>query len=305
MRHRAILFIAFILLSLGPLAGCAEVTQVGTTLGQSAGMLSKEDKEGLDRLAAQTAKAVRPMNDQEENYLGRAVAATLLSQYPLHPNDSLTAYVNEVGQAVALASDRPLTFGGYHFAVLDSDQVNALSCPGGMIFITRGMLQKIKSEDELAAVLAHEVAHVNHKDGVAAIQSSRWVEAASTLGSEAARKLGGAELAKLVSVFEGSVDDVVKTLLVKGYSREQEKAADQSALSFLHRLGYNPQALADYLTRLAGDQGTASKGAGIFATHPGMAERASEAKSSISQNRWTQKNVPERDRRFRQILGKG
>ncbi len=305
MRKGAILLFAYLFLSLAPLGGCAEVTQVGTTLGEGAGLLSKEDKEGLERLATQTAKAVRPMNDQEENYLGRAVAATLLNQYRLHANDALTAYVNEVGQAVALASDRPLTFGGYHFAVLDSDQVNALSCPGGMIFITQGMLQKIRSEDELAAVLAHEVAHVNHKDGVAAIQSSRWVEAASVLGSEAARKLGGAELTKIVSVFEGSVDDVVKTLLVKGYSREQEKTADESALSFLHRLDYNPQALADYLERLAGDQGAAPKGTGIFATHPGMAERASDAKSSISQNRWTRKDVPERDRRFRQILGKG
>ena len=305
MRTRMILFIAFIPVFLGLLAGCAEVAQVGTAYGESTGKLSKEDREALDRLVGQTAKAVRPMNDQEEDYVGRAVAATLLSEYRLYSNEALTAYLNEVGQAVALASDRPLTSGGYHFAVLDTDQVNALSCPGGIVFVTRGMLQKIKSEDELAAVLAHEVAHVNHKDGVAAIQSSRWMEAASTLGSEAARKLGGAEFTRLVSTFEGSVDDVVKTLLVKGYSRGQEKAADQSALTFLQRLGYNPQALAGYLERLAKEQGGESKGGGIFATHPGMAERAASAKSFISQNKWSQKDAPERDRRFREIVGKG
>ena len=168
-----------ILLSLVLLAGCAEVVQMGTSVGDGMGKISKEDKEAIDRMAAQTAKAVRPMTDEEEYYVGRAVAATILGQYRLYANERLTSYVNAVGQAVALASDRPFTYGGYHFAILDTEEVNALSCPGGIIFITRGMLQKTRNEDELAAVLAHEVAHVNHKDGLAAIQKSRWVEVVS------------------------------------------------------------------------------------------------------------------------------
>src|SRR5512136_549112 len=98
------------------------------------GKISKEDKEAIDRMANQTAKAVRPMSEQEEYYVGRAVGATILGQYRLYPNERLTAYVNAIGQALALASDRSTTFAGYHFAVLESGEVNALSCPGGIIF---------------------------------------------------------------------------------------------------------------------------------------------------------------------------
>ncbi len=282
------------------LAGYADVSQVGTALGQ--GILSGQDQEMLKKLLTQTTKAVRPMADREEYFLGRAVAATILSQYRLYNHDGMTSYVNEVGQAVVLGSDRPYTYGGYHFAILDTDEVNALSCPGGIIFLTRGMMRKLKNEDELAAVLAHEVAHVNHRDGIAAIQRSRWVEVASLLGSEAAKRVGAADLNKLVSLFQGSVDDVVKTLLVNGYSREQESAADQSALNFLNRLGYDPFALPDSLGRLEKE---ASGGAnrGIFATHPGMGERASADTAIISQNRWTRVDNPARDKRFRQMAG--
>jgi predicted Zn-dependent protease len=241
------------------------------------------------------------MTDEEEYYVGRAVAATILGQYRLYTNDRLTSYVNTVGRAVALASDRPFTYGGYHFAILDTEEVNALSCPGGIVFITRGMLQKTKNEDELAAVLAHEVAHVNHKDGLAAIQKSRWVEVVSILGSGAATKLGGAQIGQLVSLFQGSVDDVMKTLLVNGYSREQESAADLSALPFLHRVGYNPYALADFQERLAKQQAGGSS-RGISTTHPGMSERVVKARSLISQNQWPRRADPARDRRFKEMV---
>jgi predicted Zn-dependent protease len=184
------------------LTGCAEVVQMGTAVGEGMGKISKEDREAIDRMAKQTAKAARPMTEQEEYYVGRAVAATILGRYRLYSNERLTAYVNSIGQALALASDRSYIFGGYHFAILDTEEANALACPGGMIFITRGMLKKAQNEDQLAAILAHEVAHVNHKDGLASIQKSRWVEALSILGSETARKLGGAEMTKLVSLFE-------------------------------------------------------------------------------------------------------
>ncbi|HSR10164.1 MAG TPA: M48 family metalloprotease, partial [Thermodesulfobacteriota bacterium] len=158
-----------------------------------------------------------------------------------------------------------------------------------------------KNEDELAAIVAHEVAHVNHRDGVAAVQRSRWIQVVTLLGSQAAQKYGGADLNQLVSLFQGSVDDVVKTLLVNGYSREQESAADQSALAFLHRLGYNPYALPDVLQRMAAGQAQAG-GKGIFATHPGIADRTSADTNLIAQNKWTKQENAARDQRFRQAF---
>jgi len=284
------------------LTGCAEVVQMGTAVGEGMGKISKEDREAIDRMAKQTAKAARPMTEQEEYYVGRAVAATILGRYRLYANEHLTAYVNSIGQALALASDRSYIFGGYHFAILDTEEANALACPGGMIFITRGMLKKAQNEDQLAAILAHEVAHVNHKDGLASIQKSRWVEALSILGSETARKLGGAEMTKLVSLFEGSVDDVAKTLLVNGYSREQEMEADLGALAFLNRLGYSPYGLTDSLEKMAREQTGGSK-QGIFATHPGMNQRLASSKSAIAKNQWPRKDDPARNRRFRELTG--
>jgi len=282
------------------LLGCAQVVQVGTTVGQGMGQISKEDKEKIDRLALQTEKAIRPMNEQEEYYVGRAVAATILGQYRLYRNERLTRYLNEVGQAVALASSRPFTYGGYHFAVLDTDEVNALACPGGIIFISRGMLKNAQNEEEIAAILAHEIAHVGNKDGLGAIQNARWAEVVTALGTEAARKLSGADLAKLVSLFEGSVNDVAKTLLVNGYSREQESAADLSALGYMNRIGYDPNGLPDYLEKLVREQ-KAGANKGIFGTHPGMQDRLSKAKSLIAQKKWTPMLHPDRNRRFQQL----
>ena len=284
------------------LVGCAEVVQMGTAVGEGMGKISREDREAIDRVAKETAKAARPMTEQEEYYVGRAVAATILGRYRLLANERLTAYVNSIGQALALASERPYIFGGYHFAILDTEEANALACPGGTIFITRGMLKKAQTEDQLAAILAHEVAHVNHKDGLAAIQKSRWAEALTVMGSETARKLGGAEMTKLVSIFEGSVDDVAKTLLVNGYSREQEMEADLGALAFLNRIGYSPYGLPDFLEKMARDQTGGAK-QGIFATHPGMDQRLTKSKSVIAQNQWPRKDDPTRNRRFRESAG--
>ncbi|MGD0626643.1 MAG: M48 family metalloprotease [Thermodesulfobacteriota bacterium] len=302
MKSRLFFWAAMVLVIPVILAGCTEVVKVGTSVGQEMGAISKEDKEKIDRMALETEKAARPMTEQEEYYLGRAVAATILGKYRVYSNENSARYINEVGQAVALASDRPFTYGGYHFVILDTDEVNALSCPGGIIFITRGMLKKAQNEEELAAILAHEVGHVNHKDGVGAIQRARWVEVVTLLGSEAAKKVSGADLAKLLSLFEGSVNDVVKTLLVSGYSRDQEAAADLSALTFLYRLGYDPQGLTDFMEELAKEQ-TGGAGQGLFATHPGMTERLAKARSVIAENKWLQTVHPARDRRFQQATG--
>ena len=278
-------------------AGCATVVEMGTTAAHQAGVITKQEKDHYDRRAQETESAVRPMTDREEYYVGRAVAATVLGQYRLYRDDRLNLYLNQVGQALALASDRPLTYGGYHFAVLDSDEVNALACPGGTILITRGMLDRARNEEELAAILAHEIAHVNHKDGVNAIQRSRWVQAATALGADAARQLGRGQLDELASVFEGSVGDVVKTLLVNGYSRADELAADQSAMIIMVRLGYDPNGLTDYLARLAQEQGAGAR-QGFFATHPDMGDRLADARATITANKWQQVNHQVRDERF-------
>ncbi len=94
--------------------------------------------------ASKATEAARPITDSEEYYVGRAVAARILGKYKLDQNPKLTQYVNEVGDTVARKSSRPNPFRGYHFAVLDTQEINAFACPGGTIFITRGLIQTCK-----------------------------------------------------------------------------------------------------------------------------------------------------------------
>ncbi len=213
--------------------------------------------------------AARGINDSEEYYIGRAVAARILGKYPLSQNRDTTLYINEVGQAVARKSSRPTTYRGYHFAILETSEPNAFACPGGIILVTRGLIKECQNEDELAAVLAHEVAHIVHQDGIKSINKARWTEVLTTAGTEATRQYAGGVAGNLVSLFEGSIDDVFKTIVVNGYSRAAEETADREAVSILTRSGYNPAALATLLSRMASRGG----GGGIYRTHPPTSQR--------------------------------
>lgn len=226
-----------------------------------------------------TSSAARPISEEEEYYVGRAVSAKILGSYNLSTDAYLTRYVNLIGKTVALNSDKPFTYGGYHFAVLDTDEINAFAAPGGTIFITRGMIRTTSNEDELAAVIAHEVAHISKRDGIAAIKSARWTQAMTLIGTTAAKTYTSSEISQLVSIFEGSIDDIFKTLVVNGYSRSQEYAADETAVMTLAKCGYDPKALSSFLKRL--EQRGKSSGGGITQTHPGTSDRISNISGKI------------------------
>jgi len=257
------------LLAVAPflMGGCG-----GVTVGSVAAIAYKG--------ASKAAVASRPITDSEEYYVGRAVAARILSQYKLDPNPKLTKYVNEVGDTVARKSTRPNPFRGYHFAVLDTEEINAFACPGGTIFVTRGLIKTCKNEDQLAAVLAHEVGHVAHQDGINSISKARWTQVFTAMGTEAARQYGGVA-GNLVTLFEGSIDDVFKTIVVNGYSRQAEYAADAAALTELTRAGYDPNAMVALLTIMEA-KGKGAAG-GIFKTHPPTSERLAKVKAEVGQ----------------------
>ena len=248
--------------------------------------------------AGKAAEASRPITDSEEYYVGRAVAAQILGKYKLDQNPKLTQYVNEVGQTVARKSSRPDPFKGYHFAVLDTQELNAFACPGGIIFITRGLIQTCQNEDQLAAVLAHEVGHVANKDGINSISQARWTQVFTSMGTEAAKQYGGVA-GNLVGLFEGSIDDVFKTIVVNGYSRQAEETADAAALTELTRAGYDPAAMVVLLTTMEAK----SKGAsgGIITTHPPTSERLAKVKASVGQSPAESKGEKIRTERFKKM----
>ncbi len=249
--------------------------------------------------ASKATEASRPITDSEEYYVGRAVAAQILGRYKLDQNPKLTEYVNEVGDTVARKSSRPNPFRGYHFAVLDTEELNAFACPGGIIFVTRGLIKTCQNEDQLAAVLAHEVGHVVNKDGINSISQARWTQVFTAMGAEAARQYGGVA-GNLVSLFEGSIDDVFKTIVVNGYSRQAEENADAAALTELTKAGYDPTALVALLTTMEAKGKGASSG--IFKTHPPTSERLAKVKASGGQSPGESKGEKLRTERFKKIV---
>lgn len=211
------------------------------------------------------SSATHQINEEEEYYIGRAVAANILSQYPLWKNAEATHYLNLIGKALVLQSARPEIFGGYHFSLLDTTEANAFSAPGGIIFLTRGIVDLAGSEDELAAILAHEIQHVVAKDPLKAIKSQRM----KTLGTFAAGEAMGSGN-RVLGIFQDSVLDISGTLLQKGYSRGQEKSADLGALELLAATGYERGALLSMLEKVKAIE---KKKAKAFSAHPSAAKR--------------------------------
>jgi len=259
------------------LPGCAtvdQVAQVGASVAQSAGVVTKEQAQSIRRSSTALAKAGEEFTPEQEYYIGRSVGAVIVNRYKPYRDPQANAYINLIGQALVMASDVPETFGGYHFLILDSDEINAFATPGGLIFVTRGMLRLCRNEDEVAAVLAHEISHVQLGHGIQSIEKSRVTTALTTLAAESAKTFGKKELADLTRTFEGSINDITSTLINNGYSRSFEREADRNAVRLLERVGYNPGALVSMLEEM---QKRLKPGGLDFAkTHPPPASRIAD-----------------------------
>ncbi|MGB9004125.1 MAG: M48 family metalloprotease [Candidatus Aminicenantales bacterium] len=293
MRARTLLSLSLAVAVAGlVLASCA-------TLKKGGDLLTEENLTKVGKVATVVRNTFADITEEEEYYIGRSVAALILSRYNVYNNEPLNRYVNIVGNAVAVFSSRPEIFGGYHFLVLDSTEINAMAAPGGFIFITRGLLRECKDEEMLASVLAHEVGHVASKHGLQSIKKSRLIDAFKLLGHEVAKKYTPAELSQLTAVFEGALGDIAGSLIERGYDRKYEYEADGLSVKFGLATGYNPQGLADFLKNLEALE-TKDKGLGWFKTHPRPEDRLAKVAKLIS----GQKTLPLRDKvrlaRFKQ-----
>lgn len=272
--------------------------QLGSTLLGSTGLVSSSQASALFSAGGKLAKAATPLSEEEEYYLGRGVSAVILSRYQPLRNQPVQNYVSKVGATVAAYSNRPETFSGYHFMVLDSAEINAVSAPGGFVFISSGFLKLIHNEDELASVLAHEVGHIALGHGVKAISQSNLTQAVTILGKEAATSSATGVSAELVSVFGDSIKDVTNTLLTKGYSRGQEYDADHYAAELLKSAGYNSHELVSMLTTL---QAQGESSTGWYSTHPTPKKRISEVSEYLAQTE-AKAGEETRTRRFKSAL---
>ncbi len=214
-------------------------------------------------------------------------------------DEELTQYLNLVGNIVAVNSDKPDIPAGYHFGVLDTKDINAFACPGGVVFVTKGLIDTLENEDELAAVLAHEIAHINNRDGISSIEDERKSGVLSAILLEPfkfAASLTPLHLSGFSGAFLSSVDSVVDTVSVKGYDKEQEFKADKDALTYLQRAAYDTSALINYQNKvLKHYQSVKSDQAH---THPALEERINVLKSINPDITLDESKVMERKKRF-------
>jgi predicted Zn-dependent protease len=262
------------LAGLALVSSCATVAQVGAQVGQAAGVITPQQAESLVKSAEAVEKTFKDITPEQEYFIGRSVGATIISTYKVYDNDQATRYLNVLGQSVSRFSDMPDTFKGYRFLILESDEINAFAAPGGFIFISRGMIRLCRTEDDLAAVIAHEVGHVQLRHAVKAIKSSRLTSALTILAMEGAKSFGGEQLAQLTTAFEGSIGDITSTMMNSGYARGQEREADRAAIVILQRMGYRQAALVDVLERMGKVLETDHRGFG--STHPPADTRIKE-----------------------------
>lgn len=235
------------------------------------------------------------LTESQEYFMGRGVAAMAIEKDHLWSDEKFQEYLTLVGLTVAFESDRPETYRGYTFAVLNSETVNAFAGPSGFIFVTKGALRKMESEDELAGVLAHEIAHVclRHPEKAAqrAADESGLSDFAAKMGEGAgflsgiAAAAGKRQYADYLQTAKDAAPVFGKTVtglheqFANGYSRDEEFAADRMAVEFVTRPGvrYDPNAFKTFISRLP-------KTGGAYGTHPGLEGRIKAIDGEIAKH---------------------
>lgn len=208
------------------------------------------------------------LSPEAELRIGESTKKQILEQYRVFESTTVSTYVNRVGQKLAQVCDRPTV--NYDFTILDSDLINAFAVPGGFIFVTRGLLENINDEAELAMVLGHEIGHVAALHGVQMIQKEMGQNALTVLGTIGAALVAGPEAMLMVA----NTASLFSSLYLLGYSRDKELEADNLGLQYMLRAGYDPQASLRFLKELQKSDTDESKGWDLyFRTHPKTSER--------------------------------
>jgi predicted Zn-dependent protease len=221
------------------------------------------------------ADAQKQMTDPEEVELGENVMAGVLGAAPLYDNDRIQRYVNQVGRWVASHSERPSL--PWRFAVLNSRLPNAGAAPGGQIYITTGLLFRMRSEAELAGALAHEIAHVVQRHHVKAYQKQKLGSFGVKLGGAIVDNkvnTGGVGGAVLKSGLKLAIGEI-RTMILLKLDRGEDEQADRMGMVLAARAGYDPFGLPNVLQLLQDlqkDEGGASL---LYDTHPSPADRIS------------------------------
>jgi beta-barrel assembly-enhancing protease len=192
------------------------------------------------------------------------------------PHADVQRLVQQVGLKMAQSSERPDL--PWEFNVVDDNTPNAYALPGGKISITRGLISKMESEDQLASVLGHEIGHVTARHQVVSASRDQLLGAAIGIGS-VALQAGGVSGAGAIN----AAAQIGAALLTTKYSRDQERQSDELGMKYMAAAGYNPRAFAETMRILASAaQREPSKFETLFASHPMTSERIATAEQRLA-----------------------
>ena len=251
----------------GGFGGLSNVLKpIAGAVGGAAGVDSKYVDTGMAGLKALEGVMISPA---VEDGMGQSVAVSLTNTYQLTKDEKLNKYVSLVGLTVVNASNRPV--GNWQFGVLESPEVNAFAGPNGYIFVTRGALNRMDNEAQLAGVLAHEVTHVLHHHGLEGVRDDAKGQLAKDLFDIHVNDPTGTGLVKSMA------GPAIKKVVTSPYNQGQEHDADQTAIKLLVAAGYDPTGLPQFLEKLQ------SAGGGPFSTHPGQPDRIKRTRAQIAQ----------------------
>lgn len=241
------------------------------------------------------------MSEDQEVDLGKQYSTQVMQQYSEYEHPELTALVDKLGAELAASSHRPGL--AYHFTVLDSPEVNAFALPGGYIYITRGIVAYMNSEEELAGVLGHEIGHVTARHSVRQHAASTT---AGLLGAVATIATGSQGVGQLSGQLSGA--------LVSGYGRGHELEADRLGAEYLARTGYDPEMMLEVVgilkdqeefeIRRAREEGRQPRiYHGVFASHPRNDQRLQEVVKAAEKFRNPQLKRTDPDSFIRMLEG--
>ena len=217
-------------------------------------------------------EATRDVDEKQEAEIGQEYAAVLVGATPLLVNPEVERYVNRVGRWLSLNSERPGL--NWQFGVLDTGTVNAFSTPGGYVLVTRGLLERMRNEAELAGVLAHEIAHVVKKHHLAAMRKGKGMEAGvNALSLYLDQQRSAAAKEKLVGG--------IKEVMLRGLDKDDEFEADRMAVVIAARAGYDPYGLPSVVQTLQSLNPKDSDLTLMFETHPDPGSRLDALEKSM------------------------
>ncbi len=290
MKYGCLLIVAFIALSAGGRCPAAPVDRTGTQEAsveksaasselRVAGLLDALTKEGskerkLFEGIGSLVEGSMEIDYDTERTIGESLALEGFARYGMPvDNPDLQEYVNVLGTALADNSIRPGI--PYRFVVVDSDLLNAFSCPGGIIFISYGLMKMMQTEAQVANVLAHEVAHVSHKHALQSIRRARFLQGVGKVTAAAMEGEKGQQ-------FENMIGDLQTVLFDKGLDQRMEFEADASAMETAYRTGYGPNGMIEVLRSLKAREDKSEKSGSWFSTHPPLDKRIEKTMAELA-----------------------